>query len=288
MLLPATGSAQADNPADTAGPVSLQWKFPVGRKLDIEMTQQMKNSQKIGEDVVTTDMSTTSYMTWNVKEVDDTGTATIDSSIDRMTMSMKSPMGEFEIDSDSEEELDGMAKVVGETLIGMVGKPFGQTMNERGKVLTVDFPAEFEKATMIIGKGAMEKLVKNASPMFPEKPVAIGESWNQETKTPMPNGMGEMKMVSTYTYTGPETVDGQKVEVIDIDMAMEFVAPESGTATIKVTDQKTNGKMYFDSANGHTTYMKIDQAMDMEITMGEQKITQSIENNSEGKFSLEK
>ena len=283
MLFPAIGRAQT---GDSAGTANLQWKLPVGKKMNIVMTQEMKNSQKVGDKSVNTDLSSTSYMTWKVTEVDDAGIATIDSAIDRMTMSMKSPQGEFEIDSDSEEEMTGMAKILGETLVGMVGKPFGQTMDAQGKVLTVDFPAEFKKATMVLGKDAMEKLIKSGSPVFPDKPISVGESWNQETKTPMPNGLGEMRLVSTYTYAGPETVDGQQLEALDIDMQVEFLTPQDSTATINVTSQNTNGKMYFDSVNGHTTWMKVNQEMEMDITMGEEKVTQSIVNNTEGKFSL--
>lgn len=280
LMMPLSLEATAEDGA------SLQWKFPAGRKLNIVMTQQMRNAQELGGQEMATDMSTTSYMTWEVAEVDESGVATINSTIDRMTMNMKSPQGEFEIDSDAKQELTGMAKVVGETLIGMVGKPFGQTMNTRGQVLTVDFPAEFEKASMVMGKDAMEKLIKNASPTFPDKPIAVGETWDQETTTGMPNGLGEMRLQSTYTYQGTESVDGKMLDIIGIGMKVDFVTSDDSPASIEVTDQNTNGKMYFDSANGHTAMMKVEQKMAMTITMGAQKINQKIENNTEGTFSL--
>ncbi len=281
-LLPASGISQTRE-------ASLRWQFPVGRKLEIEMTQRMKNTQNLAGREMGTDMTTTSFMTWEVASVDDrSGVATIESEIDRMTMKMKAPQGDFEIDSDSDQELEGMAKVVGENLIAMVGKPFGQTMDARGQVLTVDFPEEFQKAAMVMGKEAMEKLIKNASPMFPQNPVSVGQSWDQESTTPMPGGLGAMNLVSTYTYKGPEMIEGRELEVIDIGMTMTFQTSETSKATIEVTDQNTKGKMYFDSANGHTSMMNVNQAMTMEIKFGGQKINQTIENTTEGKFQLAK
>jgi len=203
-------------------------------------------------------------------------------------MDMTSPNGKFKIDSDSDEELEGMAKVVGENLIAMVGKPFSQTMNPSGEVLTVDFPEEFSQAAMVMGKDAMEKLIKNASPVFPQDPIAVGHTWTQETTTPMPGGIGGAVLLSSYTYRGRETVEGKELDVIDIELKMTFEAPEESQIAIDITDQNTEGVMYFDAANGYTTAMKVMQSMTMDITAAGQKISQTIENATEGKFRLAK
>lgn len=281
-MLPSLGLSQT-------GETSLRWQFPVGRKLEIEMTQSMKNSQNMDGQETATAMSTTNFMTWEVNSFNKTsGEATIKSEIDRMTMNMNSPNGKFTVDSDSDEKLEGMAKVVGEKLVAMVGKPFAQTMDLRGEVLAVQFPPEFDQAAMVIGRDAMEKLIKNASPMFPRNPIPIGHSWTQETTTPMPGGLGAMQLESTYTYKGREAVESKELEVIDIDMKVSFTTPKGSQASVEITDQTTDGKMYFDAAKGHTTSMKVEQSMTMAITVGGQKINQTIENTTEGKFVLVK
>ncbi len=267
--------------------VSLRWQFPAGRKLEIEMTQHMKNAQSLAGQEMATVMSSTNYMTWEVESFDESAeVAAIKSQIDRVTMNMKSPTGEFDVDSDSGEELKGMAKVFGEKLVAMVGKPFGQTMNAQGEVLSVEFPEEFNEAAMVIGKGAMEKLIKNASPTFPQGSVSVGDSWDQKTTAPMPGGIGTMHIKSTYTYQGREKIENKDLDVIDVDMTMTFETPKDSQASIEILDQSTEGKMYFDAANGHTTSMKIDQSMTMEITYSGQKINQTMENKTEGKFKL--
>lgn len=281
-LLPSLGFSQT-------GETSLRWQFPVGRKMEIEMTQRMKNSQNMTGNETSTAMTTTNFMTWEVDSFDESsGVATVKSEIDRMTMNMNSPNGEFKVDSDSDKELEGMAKVVGGKLIAMVGKPFVQTMDARGEVLTVEFPKEFDQAAMVIGKDAMEKLIKNASPMFPKDPISVGHSWTQQTTTPMPGGLGAMQLESTYTYKGSETIESKKLEVIDIDMNVSFTTPEGSPGSVEITDQSTDGKMYFDAANGHTTSMKVQQSMTMAITFSGQRINQTIENTTEGKFILAK
>jgi len=83
----------------------------------------------------------------------------------------------------------------------------------------------------MMGKEAMEKLIKNASPVFPADPIAVGHTWNQETTTPMPGGLGEMQLESTYTYKGRETVEGKELEVIDI-------GKQPSTSQIRVPREK--------------------------------------------------
>jgi hypothetical protein len=252
-MLPAPAFSQT-------GGVSLRWQLPARRKLNIEMTQQMRNSQDINGATTSTFMRTTNFMTWEVNSFDQSsGIALVKSEIDRMTMEMKSPNGDFELDSDSDsqQQLTGMAKVIGEKLIAMVGKPFEQKMDARGEVLEIKFPEEFDQAAMAMGKDGMEKLIKNASPVFPREPIAVGHSWTQETTTAMPGGIGEMQLLTTYTYTGPETLEGKSLERIAIDMTMSFETPEGSQAAVDIIDQSTQGKMYFDAANGHTTSMEV-------------------------------
>lgn len=265
---------------------SLRWQFPVGRIIKVAMTQQMENSQKIGEETIETEMVTKNLMVWEVVDVSDAGVATVKSEIKRMTMTMETPSGKVEIDSDSDAELEGMAKAVGESLLKLVGKPFMQTMDARGEVISVDFPESFAEVTKVMGKEAMEKLIKNASPVFPDRELGEGESWSQESLTPMQGGMGAMKIDSTYTYTGQENVDGKMLDVVDMDMKMGFEMPEDSPTRMELTDQKTSGKMYFDSVKGHTSKIRVEQTITMDVTMESQSITQTMTNRTEGTFEL--
>lgn len=279
LMLPASSFGQS-------GTTNLAWQLPVGRKIDVVMKQTMEMKQKVAEQELGTEMVSTNFMLWLVDKVDDAGIATVNSEIQRMTISMDSPQGKFDIDTASEEELEGTAAKVAEQVSQLVGKKFSQTMNAQGKILSVDIPEEIATGNPMMSKEALSQLIKNASPVFPDKPVAIGETWNQESTTAMPGGMGGMKIDSTYTYKGTEEVDGKSLDLVDIAMEMEFQAPEDSPFKIEITSQDTKGRMHFDSVNGYTHKIDIDQNMVMAVTAGPQTIDQTIHSRTEATFSV--
>ena len=279
LMLPADSYGQSDS-------TNLAWQLPVGREIDVVMKQTMDMKQSVGGQELGTEMVSTNFMLWNVDNVDDAGIATVNSEIERMTISMDSPQGKFDIDTDSEEELEGTAKAVASQVTQLVGKKFSQTMNSQGKILSVDMPDEFASGNPMMSKEALSQLIKNASPVFPDKPVAVGESWKQESSTAMPNGVGNMKIDSTYTYKGPEDMDGKTLDKIDITMEMQFEAPEGSPIKIEITSQNTKGNMYFDSVNGHTHKIDIDQNMVMAVTAGPQTVDQTIHSRTEATFAI--
>ena len=280
LMLPANSYGQSDS-------TNLAWQLPVGRKIDVVMKQTMDMKQSVGGQEISTEMVSTNFMLWDVDKVDEAGIATVNSEIERMTISMDSPQGKFDIDTDSEEELDGTAAAVAAQVTGLVGKKFSQTMNSQGKILSVDMPDEVAAGNPMMSKEALSQLIKNASPVFPDKPVAVGESWNQESSTAMPNGLGNMKINSTYTYKGPEEMDGKTLDKIVIGMEMEFEATEGSPAKIEITSQDTTGQMYFDSVKGHTHKIDVDQNMVMAVTVGPQTIDQTIHSRTEATFAIQ-
>ena len=280
LMLPANSYGQSDS-------TNLAWQLPVGRKIDVVMKQTMDMKQSVGGQEINTEMVSTNFMLWNVDKVDEAGIATVNSEIERMTISMDSPQGKFDIDTDSEEELDGTAAAVAAQVTGLVGKKFSQTMNSQGKILSVVMPDEVAAGNPMMSKEALSQLIKNASPVFPDKPVAVGESWNQESSTAMPNGLGNMKINSTYTYKGPEEMDGMTLDKIVIGMDMQFEPKEGSPATIEITSQDTKGQMYFDSVKGHTHKIDVDQNMVMAVTVGPQTIDQTIHSRTEATFEIQ-
>jgi len=270
-----------------SGETNLTWQLPVGRKIDVVMTQTMEMKQKLGgKELNDMEMVSTNYMIWRVDKVDEAGIATINSEIERMTISMDGPTGNFEIDTASEEELEGTAAQMAEQITQLVGKNFSQTMNAQGKILSVDMPKEVGAGNPVMTEEAISQLIKNASPVFPDKPVAIGETWKQASITAMPGGMGGMKIDSTYTYKGTEQLDGKSLDLIDIGMEMQFQPEENSPIKIEITSQDTKGQMHFDSVNGLTYKIDVDQNMVMEVTAGPQMIDQVIHSRTEATFSI--
>jgi hypothetical protein len=279
MMMPSNLFAQSET-------TNLVWQLPVGRIIDVVMTQTMEMKQTVAQQELATEMVSTNYMVWEVAEVDEAGNAMVNSEINRMTISMDGPQGKFDIDTDSDEELEGTALSVAKQVTQLVGKKFAQKMNGQGKILSVELPDEIAAGNPMVSKEAITQLVKNASPVFPDKPIAVGESWSQDSTTTMPGGMGGMKISSTYTYKGTEDVDGKDLDLIDVAMQMKFDAPEGSPIKIDITSQDTKGRMYFDSVNGHTYKIDVDQNMVMKVAAGPQTIDQSIHSRTEATFEL--
>jgi len=279
LMLPADSFGQS-------GKTNLAWQLPVGRKIDVVMKQTMEMDQSVAGQELSTEMVSTNFMLWMVEKVDDAGIATVNSEIERMTMSMDSPHMKFELDTASEEELEGAAADMAEKLKPMVGKPFSQTMNTQGKILTFEMPDEVSDKNPLMSKETLSQLMKNASPVFPDKPVAVGESWTQDSSMGMPGGMGGMKIESTYTYKGTEELDGKTLDKIEIAMKMEFEAEEGSPVKIEITDQSTKGTMYFDSVKGYTHKLNIDQNMEMAVEAMGQKVDQTIHTQTEATFVI--
>lgn len=279
LMVTASAFGQGDS-------TNLAWQLPVGRTIDVVMKQTMEMKQKVADQELGTEMVSTNFMLWKINNVDDAGIATVNSEIQRMTISMDSPQGKFDIDTDSDEEFEGTAAKVAEQVTQLVGKQFSQTMNAQGKILSVDMPDEVANGNPMMTKEALSQLIKNASPVFPDKPVAVGESWKQESTTAMPGGMGGMKIDSTYTYKGTEEMDGKSLDLIDIAMEMQFQPPEGSPIKIDITSQDTKGRMYFDSIKGHTHKIDVDQNMVMEVTAGPQTIDQTIHSRTEATFTI--
>jgi len=279
LMLPTNSFGQSEQ-------TNLAWQLPVGRKIDVVMKQTMEMKQKVAGQELGTEMVSTNFMIWMIDKVDDAGIATVNSEIERMTISMDSPQGKFDIDTASEEELEGTAAKVAQQVSQMVGKKFSQTMNSQGKILSVDMPDEVAAGNPMMSKEALSQLIKNASPVFPDKPVAVGESWQQESTTAMPGGMGGMKIDSTYTYKGTEELDGKTLDLVDIEMEMQFQPQEGSPIKIEITSQDTKGRMHFDSVKGHTHKIDVDQNMVMSVTAQAQTIDQTIHSRTEATFSI--
>ena len=279
MLLQTSSYGQSDK-------TKIAWRLPVGRKIDVVMKQTMEMQQIVSGQEFGKKVVSTNYMLWEVDKVDDAGIATVNNEIERLTMSIEGPQGKFDIDSASEEELEDGAAQFAEQVKELVGKQFSQTMNVQGKILSVDMPDGFASGNPMITKEALSQLIKNASPVFPDKHVGVGETWNQESITTLPNGVGDMKINSTFTYKGTEEIDGKTLDLIGIATEMDFQAPIDSPLRIEITNQDTKGQMYFDSVEGHTSGIDIVQNIVMQVVDGAQTITQKVLSRTEGTFSV--
>ena len=118
-------------------------------------------------------------------------------------------------------------------------------------------------------------MLRQAATTFPTTQVKNGDTWTNSFSADNP--LGKQLVETTYTYVGEETVEGKLLDRIDIVLKMSFGKVENEAlpgAKIKIKKQNSRGSMYFDSSRGQMSKSHIDQDMEMEITVGENTITQ--------------
>ena len=271
----------------TATDSTIRWKFSKGQKYKLKMNQLMTQSMTLQGNPVQTTNNTTTYMTWDVKEVNDEGVALVESTVERMTMSMNTPMGQVEIDTDTESDAAGMATQIGSVVRPMIGVKMTQKMTPRGAISDVQIPEEALAGlkNSQVGQSAMnidqiKEMSTKVSPVFPEEELKIGDSWNQTSTTKMP--IGSIAIDNTYKYEGTTTVDDRLAHRIGITMKMDF--PKSEGVEITVSDQDTTGTLYFDQEKGSIIKSEVDQDMTLKIIAGTHEVDQRIEQKMTATF----
>lgn len=162
------------------------------------LLQEQKSEQSIDQGGQQFELTNTRIHTLHVTvlDVDDKGTMTVETEIVRIHGSIDmGPMGEGEFDSATpgeaeEEDSMGMGMspaAMGKQMTKLAGKKFVAKVDNRGKAASLEGVAELLKN----GRGAMgmatteadlKMLVEGAFGALPEKPVAVGGTWDHVEK----------------------------------------------------------------------------------------------------------
>ncbi len=250
---------------------TLRWKLRPGQSYDVEVKMNMLQEMK--EMGMETPIEMIINMRWDITEVNGEEISS-EQSISRMRMKMENPfMGNMEVDTDKGR---GSADEMMGQVFDMIGEKFKLVMNSRGEVLKLEIPEAMQGGDPMNPAGQMFNAdsLKQMSSMivFPEGPVAVGDSWNTAENVEMPP-MGKMKMGNKLTYKGTESVDGKNLHRIDVDTTIDMEAADNDMGfTIEVTNAGGKSTIYFDNAAGCVVKQNGSQDMDMNIDAGGQKI----------------
>ena len=274
----------------TATDTKLRWKFTKGQKYRLEMKQDMTQNMVMQDQPMETSNKTTTYMTWEVTDVDDAGSAMIESVVERMTMSMNTPMGQFDIDTDNKEDPPGMGAQVAASIRPMIGVTFSQKMDTRGKISDVVIPEaalagmKKQMGGMGMSSDQLTEMTTKVSPVFPEGELEIGKTWNQVSESSSP--VGKIKVDNTYKYEGTTTVNDELVHRIGIVTKMAFPdEPNEMGMQIKVTDEDTKGTLYFSQTKGQLLKSEVDQNVTMNIKAAGHEIVQDMKQKVTATFT---
>lgn len=264
---------------------TFRWKVKAGEKLSAVLEQKSKQTMTIGDRTIEVPTAMTLKMLWEVKDVNEADFVLIQT-IEQAKLKMTAPgIGDVEYDSASKEEPQGVAAKLSETFKPMLGVPFEQKMNSRGKVLDVKVPEKafegIKKNPMLkslFSEKTMSEMIGKVSPELPEEAIKAGYSWQQKTENKTP--VGSLKMDSKFTYKGEQKVEGKTADVFDVDATMEFGEAPKGPFAPKITlkDQDFEGKIYFDQAAGRIIKTTVKQEFEMDVRVADQAMKQVMEN----------
>lgn len=131
------------------------------------------------------------------------------------------------------------------------------TVNALGEVLTVtgdekigsatDYISDPEFAPMAeqlngwLNNDAFKTMLQQATPTLPGKRVRLGDTW--EHSTLVPNSLGEMTVVTTYTLVGEEDHGGLDCLKLDVVQAMELHGESPMLIQMRELAQSTGGSV---------------------------------------------
>jgi len=280
--------------ASIASAVTPRWKFQKGESLQYVLDQKtVTEVSGIPQEVKST-MSQTIDLRWMVRDVDAEGKASLAQSISRVRTRIESPVGAFEFDSNAEKDPAGPAgAVLGPLLRSLVGTEFLFKMSPRGEISDIKVPekvVEAIKKTGPLGGGAgmfsedgMKNMISEMGLTLPNEDLNKGKEWSSESKTSMPQ-VGVLSRTKTYQYQGAEAKDAKSLERIDQTTKVVMQPDPKSNVDIKINEQKSEGRFYFDNARGYINESNLSENIKMtfKIKIGdvEQDVTQGNESTT--------
>lgn len=267
----------ASAPAQT----TLRFQFKAGQVLDYGADAKMKMVTSVDGKDLDMRMTMLMEMTLKVVKVLDGGSAAVEIRYGRMKMDVDAPepIGKLTIDSANKEAPDNPAARQMYDALKLMGN-FGitATMSPLGEVKDAKMPKELEDLFDKLGGGAPGGLGDPSKMLsflvLPREAVDRGKTWEDKREMAMP--MGKIAMHTTYTYDGPTTVGGAKVEKILLKPRMTFQLEKEGV-TIKANEEKAKGAILFDNQLGRLNEMQQTMVMEMRIKQGDMVVRMTMD-----------
>ena len=262
------------------------WKLKKDTPLAYELVQEIDTDAKVMGQNIKTKIIQAINTDWTIN--DDQDAFNITQTIKRVRFEMQSAFASMKYDSDSKEEADnnnpllaGISKQIG----ALVGKEIGMKMAADGNVSDVKLPAALNKK-----KGGADPLSAiSAGPQnlaqslvggfaFPEKTPTVHDKWTKKTESDTPQA--SVTKENTFTYLGTKTIDGKELEEFAVTTVVDMKLRENPNAPfkldIKVKEQESDGKIYFDAKAGRVDHTNIKHKLVMETSVNGQVFEQVV------------
>lgn len=263
-------------------------RVPTKKGATVWLAQESKLSQTIdmGGQEMETGRQVTTIAQFTVTDVDDKGNLVVETKVARIHGSMTIPMmGDVEFDSaksdaaDGEEDTGGFGMpspgAIAKSQTALAGKSFVAKVGPNGKVVALEGVEELLQAgknkkgnPMLPGgpnEAELRSLVESAFGMVPEKPMAVGTSWDHKTG----DGAG------TYPSTMKLTLAKVDADAFEISAAGTVDAPKPAgegddprrkmMESLKIGSSKIEGSQRVSRQDGFV--IAVSQTMTMDAAM---------------------
>lgn len=264
---------------------TLRYKYKEGDTLKYVLEQKMKMNMNVMGNDIEMNMDQSSDMTWSIGKVDDKGNAKITVKFGRQKMSMKSPMGNVEVDSNSTQEPDDqLGQILYKVTKALAGVEVSGTVNPQGEYSDVVVPdkalKEFQELPGSANFGDMfspdgiKRMLSQSGLIMPKEAVSKGKTWKNKTDMKLP--IGKMIAEVEYTYNGPDEKGGRTLEKIALKPKATLEPDRNAPIAMKLKSHSATGTAYFDNEAGRLQEVTTQQTMEMEADVMGMAFTQKM------------
>lgn len=265
--------------------ISLRWKFAPRQISHYATSQDVKVQRMAGEKPEEFTSKQNTDMTWVVDSVDDDGNAHITQTVDRVRVESSGLGQKMAFDSNNDKLPEGADEASVEAMRAPIGQPVHLTIDQRGNVVDVRLSDKFSEKlkqssqygplAAMFSRDNLKQMAGMNTLVLPADPVSKGMTWEQQATINDPMA-GKQKLVTTYRYDGTEEHDGRKLDKISATAKISLADEKKPAQPFTVKDQKSNGVIWFDHDVGRIEEMQMTTKVVGEITLGANKIEETM------------
>ncbi len=272
---------------DARAKATLRWKFQPGEVLRYQTNQTTTSKVKDGDgkEILQT-LTLTIDLSWAVKAVDPSGSASLTQTIDRIRTTATMPFGKFSHDS---KEAGDASSPAGPIFKMLVGSEIGFKMSPRGELSEIKL-SEKLLATLKGGdepagaqgqfsEAGLKNMLELMGIVLPEEAVDPGATWARKLAIPAgPDGQTRAAD-QTFTYAGPDPSGGGKAEAIELATRFEPIKADPNVP-VTIKSEEARGKYLFDNAGGRIESSTLTQHVELTGQIGGKDLAQSTDTST--------
>lgn len=271
LALSATGLAAcptwaADPPAEPASPTiqqtaatsaatyKLEYKFQKGDTIPYQVSHDVTLTTQKGSASLTAIQQSNSWKRYVVVEVDKDGAATLEPTIDRVKMSIRSGDKVVAYDSASGETppaaVRGIGESIGRALARVKVTPSGSLISARS-LLAKPGNQQRDGQDDAAAEGELNVLVE-----FPKKPLEIGEVWKDQLKVNVAVDRGLQKPITLQRQYTLQSVDGHLATISLKTSVLTLI--KDPKLQVQLIQRTPSGTIVFDMEQGRIVSRKLN------------------------------